>query len=495
MKDWWPIGSLRLRLTLWYAATSLIILLALGALLLTLVHYRLSAELDRQLRSDSEFVSARLEHDDSGGVLLDYESEDKREPKRVGHHDGEDEQERTQSVAWFEVWSPDSKLLLRRRPGGENPRLGGLALAPPALWGNNTTMRIFSAQVGGLPARVLDRAIQVDNAPVTLRVIRSESELRSALAQIGAVLALGLPLAAILSAASGYLIARQSLAPVATMAARARQITAERLSARLPVSNPQDELGQLAAVFNETLGRLENSFAELRRFSADASHELRTPLTALRAVGEASLRAKNNVAGACREAVVSMLEEAQHLSELVEGLLFLARADSDAGAQLRLEAVVLEPLLAEVRESLLALAEEKAQRIAIEIGPSAGSLTAQVDRALLRQALLNLIHNAIRYSPRETEILLRLRRREKGDNRKAVVEVADEGPGIAPEHRDKVFERFYRIDKARSREEATGAGLGLAIARWAVERQGGRIELDSAPDAGSVFRVILPTQN
>jgi hypothetical protein len=91
MKDWWPIGSLRLRLTLWYAATSLIILLALGALLLTLVHYRLSAELDRQLRSDSEFVSARLEHDDSGGVLLDYESEDKREPKRVGHHDGEDE--------------------------------------------------------------------------------------------------------------------------------------------------------------------------------------------------------------------------------------------------------------------------------------------------------------------------------------------------------------------------------------------------------------------
>jgi len=171
--------------------------------------------------------------------------------------------------------------------------------------------------------RVLDRAIQVDNTPATLRVIRSESDLRSALAQIGAVLALGLPLAAILSAASGYLIARRSLAPVGAMAARARQITAERLSARLPVSNPQDELGQLAAVFNETLGRLENSFAELRRFAADASHELRTPLTALRAVGEASLREKNgsNAAGAWREAVVSMLEEAQHLSDLVDALL------------------------------------------------------------------------------------------------------------------------------------------------------------------------------
>jgi signal transduction histidine kinase len=190
-----------------------------------------------------------------------------------------------------------------------------------------------------------------------------------------------------------------------------------------------------------------------------------------------------------------MLEEAQHLSELVDALLFLARADSGASAPPRLEAVVLEPLLAEARESLLALAEEKAQRIAVEIGPSVVNLTAQADRALLRQALLNLIHNAIRYSPRETVIRLRLRRREKGNDSVAVVEVADEGPGIAPEHRDKVFERFYRIDKARSREAGSGAGLGLAIARWAVERQGGRIELDSAPGAGSVFRVVLPTQD
>ena len=323
MKDWWPIRSLRLRLTLWYAVTSLIILLALGALLLTLVRHRLGAELDRQLRSDAEFVSARLEHDDAGRVRLDYENEGNREPDRVGRRDGQDEHEQPRSAAWFEVWSPDSRLLLRRRPGEENARPGGLALAPPALGRNNSTTRIFSAQVERLPVRVLDRAIQVDNTPATLRVIRSESDLRSALAQIGAVLALGLPLAAILSAGSGYLIARRSLAPVGAMAARARQITAERLSARLPVSNPQDELGQLAAVFNETLGRLENSFAELRRFAADASHELRTPLTALRAVGEASLREKNgsNAAGAWREAVVSMLEEAQHLSDLVDALL------------------------------------------------------------------------------------------------------------------------------------------------------------------------------
>jgi signal transduction histidine kinase len=179
----------------------------------------------------------------------------------------------------------------------------------------------------------------------------------------------------------------------------------------------------------------------------------------------------------------------------VDALLFLARADGGASAQPLLEAVALKPLLTEARESLLALAEEKAQRIAVEIGPLVFSLTAQAEPALLRQALLNLIHNAIRYSPRETVIRLRLRRRETGNYRAAMVEVADEGPGIAPEHREKVFERFYRIDKARSREEGSGAGLGLAIARWAVERQGGRIELDSAPGGGSVFRVVLPTQN
>ena len=345
--------------------------------------------------------------------------------------------------------------------------------------------------------RVLDRAIQVDNTPMTLRVIRSESDTAAARWRKLVPCRAGLPLAAILSAASGYLIARRSLAPVGAMAARARQITAERLSARLPVSNPQDELGQLAAVFNETLGRLENSFAELRRFAADASHELRTPLTALRAVGEASLRERNggNATGAWREAVASMLEEAQHLGELVDALLLLARADSGTSAQPRLETVALRPLLAEARESLLVLAEEKTQRIALEIGPSVVNLTAQADRALLRQALLNLIHNAIRYSPQETVIRLRLRRGEKGNDRSGGDRGGRRRPRYRPGAQGESVRAVLPYRQGPVAEEGSGAGLGLAIARWAVERQGGRIELDSAPGAGSVFRVVLPTQN
>jgi hypothetical protein len=123
MKDWWPIRSLRLRLTLWYAATSLLILLALGALLLTLVRYRLGAELDRQLRSDAEFVSARLEHDDAGGVRLDYEKEDNREPERVGRHDGEDEHEQPQSAAWLGFFAQRPEKV-QSKITVENPAIG-----------------------------------------------------------------------------------------------------------------------------------------------------------------------------------------------------------------------------------------------------------------------------------------------------------------------------------------------------------------------------------
>jgi heavy metal sensor kinase len=289
-------------------------------------------------------------------------------------------------------------------------------------------------------------------------------------------------LAGALSAAGGYVIAHRSLSPVSQIAARARQITADSLGGRLPVPNPYDELGQLAAVFNATLARLENSFAELRRFTADASHELRTPLTALRAVGEAALRSDRGDPKGLREALSSMLEETRRLSDLVDALLLLARADTEKLSS-SLQPVDLPGLVGEVRETLLVLAEEKSQRIEI----TAKNLVVRADRELLRLALLNLLHNAIRYSGEGTVICLRVKPREKT----ALVEVLDQGPGIAAEHQQKIFERFYRLDKARSRTSG-GAGLGLSIARWAVERQGGHIELESGLGCGSLFRMVMP---
>jgi len=464
MRQWWERRSLRLRLTLWYAITSTIILLALGGMLLFVVHGRLVSQMDRQLRGDFEMVESRVARDSAGNLRwLGY-----------GHDEDEVEWEK-QTGPWFEILSPTGSMLLREGPSRDWEAISSLthrgdAVAP------------FSAEMQRhLHVRVLENSTRIADEPVVLRVFRSEAELRRAMAELGAVLAFGLPLAVALSAAGGYLIAHRSLSPMSQIAARARQITAESLEGRLPVPNPHDELGQLATVFNATLARLENSFAELRRFTADASHELRTPLTALRAVGEAALRPDAGDPKSLREALSSMLEETRRLSDLVDALLLLARADTGVIIASQ-QQVDLAELLSEVRDTLLVLAEEKSQQLEIV----AGQLTVRADRELLRLALLNLVHNAIRYSAEGLLISLRVRRRDAN----AVVEVVDQGPGIAPQHQQKVFDRFYRIDQARSRASG-GAGLGLAIARWAIERQGGHVELESELGRGSLFRIVI----
>jgi signal transduction histidine kinase len=264
------------------------------------------------------------------------------------------------------------------------------------------------------------------------------------------------------------------------MAERTRLLSAKSLSERLPVANPNDELGELAKVFNGTLQQLEASFAELKRFSADVSHELRTPLTAMRAVGEVALREGNPAM--TYDALGSMLEEVRKMNQLIERLLLLARADADE-MPVRLEAGPLRSLLTEVSDELALVAQEKQQQITVECPDH---LLAIFDPALLRLALVNLIQNAIRYSPPAKPIALRA---FQGDNA-VVMEVADQGPGIAPEHQKKIFDRFYRVDKARSRAEG-GVGLGLAIVKWSVERMGGAIELQSEIGSGSVFRLRI----
>jgi signal transduction histidine kinase len=303
---------------------------------------------------------------------------------------------------------------------------------------------------------VISRHGKVSNQPVVIQVARSEAPVRAELRRLALILVLGLPIGIATAGLGGYSLARTALAPVDRMAERARMITAERLSERLPVDHPEDELGRLATVFNETLGRLEASFEQMRRFTADVSHELRTPLTAIRSVGEVGLREPREPAE-YRAIIGSMLEEVDRLSGLVDRLLALSRAESGQ-AMLSVEPVDLRALAEDVVSYLGVLAEEKGQTLTVQ---AAGAVRASADRLVLRQALVNLVDNAIKYTP----------------------------PGGAV--RVRVFDRYERGGRPPL-DPVGGAGLGLAIARWAVEVNGGRLALAHSDDRGSTFRITLP---
>jgi signal transduction histidine kinase len=221
----------------------------------------------------------------------------------------------------------------------------------------------------------------------------------------------------------------------------------------------------------------------MRRFTSDASHELRTPLTAMRSVGEIGLRGKREPA-AYREIIGSMLEEVDRLSLLVDRLLTLSRADMGESMLAR-DRVNLAELAEEVTAQLDVLAEEKQQSLNVEI---VGTSSCIGDRMVLRQALLNLVDNAIKYSPAGGRITVRVSTSAEGT---AVLDVSDTGPGIPAEQQQRVFDRFYRVDSSRSREHG-GTGLGLSIARWAVEVNGGQLTLENSNGPGATFRISLP---
>lgn len=459
--SWWQRRSLRLRLAVSFTLVASVILLALLPAVYSLIRRQMSADMDRRLRIDWALIEAHLEDDGQGGIQ--WRKSSPATPESPGY-----------AESWFDVWDGKESLLKHW------PAHGGEALDPP-----NSAMATapdFHTILldGDRPARTFQKPAAISGRTVTLRVFRDESGHRSTLRRILVGLAFGMPFAVLFAAFAAYLMAGRALRPVGDMAAEARQITSESLGKRLPNPNPHDELGQLATVFNETIQRLEGSFDSLKRFTADASHELRTPLTALRAVGEIALR-EDREPEALRETIGSMLEEAQRLNDLTDTLLMLARVESGR-LPARPETLAIDALAREVCDSLEVLATEKRQRIEFT---SESGVIVSADRILLRQAVMNILHNAICYSPLDSTVRVVC----LAVGNEAVIEVADQGPGIAAEHRERVFERFYRIDKARSRAEG-GAGLGLALAKLFVAQSGGTIELES--DRGSIFRIRVP---
>src|SRR5262244_1593302 len=295
-------------------------------------------------------------------------------------------------------------------------------------------------------------------------------------------LALGLPLTVIVAISGGWLLMRKALDPVDEITRGAEQITSRNLSQRLPVARTGDELERLSTALNRMIERLEESFLYVSRFTADASHELRTPLTILRGELEAAA-GQPQIAPELREIVGSALEETERLSRIVESLMAISRLDAGE-ARMECDALDLAELAASTTEQMRLLAVDKNVALRCE---SDVQVNVEGDRARLKQVVVNLVDNAIKYTPAGGLVGVKVR----ASNGHAMLEVNDNGVGIPAEALPHIFERFYRVDKARSRQMG-GAGLGLSIVKAIVTAHGGQVKVESVEGRGSRFLVELP---
>jgi heavy metal sensor kinase len=299
-------------------------------------------------------------------------------------------------------------------------------------------------------------------------------------------IALGVPLALLIAAGGGYLLARKSLAPVTAMSVEAREISAATLDKRIEVRNERDELGFLAITLNDLLGRLQRSFDSQRTFMADASHELRTPVAIIQGEADVALTRPRSAAD-YRESIEIMQKAARKLTRVVEDLFLLARSDAGSYPVFR-SRFYLEELVADCVRSMKSLAAAK--RIELHCEATQESILF-ADEELIQRMLMTILDNAIKFTPEGGRVVVRVE--QEGPTR--VIRVSDSGPGIRPEDAPHLFERFFRADRARGAQSSrgSGAGLGLAIGRWIAEVHGGTLTLEHA-ETGATFAARLPAE-
>ena len=315
-----------------------------------------------------------------------------------------------------------------------------------------------------------------------LEVGQSLEDVSEALWTLLIVMALAYPVTIGVAALGGAFLAGRALSPVGKITGLARRISAEDLGQRLNLELPNDEIGRLARTFDEMIERLDEAFRRQLQFTADASHELRTPLTAVKGQVEVALQRERSPAD-YREVLEKVNAEVDRLIGLTNSLLTLARADA-GGIPLVLEDVDVQTLMSGTVEQMRPAAANKNIVVDLEPGPTA---TIRVDEDLVLQLLLNPLDNAIKYTP-----VGRVTAGWRMNGDQVELRVQDTGIGISHDHLPYLFDRFYRVDKGRSRAEG-GAGLGLAISRWIAQAHGGSIRAESVPGKGSTFTVLLPT--
>ena len=455
--------SVRTRLTLWYAAVLGLSLVAFALLIYYAAAATFHQRQDNSLRSTAETVaSAYVE-----------EFEEQHSVAKAGE------------VVLSELTFPNHYVEVLDHTGqpiASSRNLSG-RIAIPAFTLEETRARNYAVvTVDGLRAAVVPLASD-QNLGFAV-VAEPLSVIEDGLRQLRRDFFAGVPLVMLLASLGGYFLARKSLAPIASMNQQTQRISAESLSRRLDLTNPGDELGGLATTINDLLARLESSFKEQQRFIADASHELRTPLAVLRGETEVAL-AKQRTLEEYEESLSLIQEEAERLSCIVEDLFMLARQPSETPRALSKERVSLNDAVTDCARKAQVLATRKGVRLTTE--NSSGSIDLNGNKEMITRMILNLLDNAVKYTSAGGEISLALTRR----NGNAEIVVRDTGIGIPETDRPRIFDRFYRVDKARSRALG-GAGLGLSIVRRIVEVHGGEIHIDSTPDRGSTFTVALP---
>ena len=488
-------NSIRTRLTLWYLGVLAVIIAALCVFIYMSVARNLARMTDENLSEIAQVVEADL-HKEDADIAAEKLQQKLDEANKKPDETDEDEKEPKEEVLTIEKAIVEELNDLRFRDYGivvldANGQQINSTITDARL---QNGLKNLSAEVSfaDLPIenetfRVRRLFLKLDGKPFQLLVIRSLREPTKFLGGLRQIFYIAVPLALLFAGLGGYFLARQSLAPVVSMSRQAAKIGSTNLNERLPIKNERDELGGLAKVFNALLERLENAFAQQRRFMADASHELRTPLAIVRTESEVTLSKDDRNSAEYRESLTVIHDESKSLTHIVEDLFLLARAD---GGQLKPQfaTIYLDEILTECVHAIRTLAEKRKVEIRMS---KLVEMSVQADESLLHRLFLNLLDNAVKYNRENGTVTIAVDIGEKNYR----ITISDTGAGISDSDKAKIFERFYRVDKARSRDNTNGkngVGLGLSIAAWVAEVHQGSLTLQKSDADGSVFRVELP---
>ncbi|MCL5264030.1 MAG: ATP-binding protein [Chloroflexi bacterium] len=457
---WPPAFTIRARLTLWYVALLALILLAFSGFLYTSLSHSLYDALDSTLAIEARQLQQSIEIENK--QLRLGEQMNQLTPGSV--------------VA---LYDSSGQTLLDGVPRWSASALAGAIRQAANGHDDLATVRLQN----GEQWRVLVTPVRDNGRTVgVLEVGRSEHEVEAALERLLLLMGIAVPVTLLLATGGGLFLADRALSPIDRITRTVRRIGAEDLSQRIGLPPSPDEVGRLAETFDVMLERLDRAFQRQRQFTADASHELRTPLAIIGGQIDVALQRRRR-AEEYAEVLRDVRAEAERMRELVSDLLTLSRADAGR-ERLTLEPVSLDELAAEVAGQMTPLA--LARGLQLEVDATA-PVVVSGDQTRLMQLLLNLVDNALKCTPSGGRVSIAAKKQDAW----AVLQVSDTGMGIPAEHLPHLFERFYRVDKARSRAEG-GAGLGLAICEWIAHTHGGRIEAASTPGRGSTFTVYLP---